>query len=260
MDRRRFLRNMSAATAASIATAGSLSAKADALEEAMARQLDKRRMKPAVCRVDEQPESAKNDRPFLMGDDPMLPQMPSNPTLLDFFNLRFAPASHLLQSARLALKGGHEEKVVLACLLHDISVYGLIGTDHGYWCAQMIRPYVDEEISWAIEKHQALRFFPDADFDYEYPEAYIRYFGKDYQPEPYIVHEHAQAKKHKWYATARLITVNDLYSFEEGVEVAVEEFADVIGRNFRQPKEGLGFDGSPTAHMWRTMIWPNNFL
>ena len=25
-------------------------------------------------------------------------------------------------------------------------------------------------------------------------------------------------------------------------------------------EEGLGFDGSPTAHMWRTMIWPNNFL
>ncbi|HTP17372.1 MAG TPA: hypothetical protein VMK13_16250 [Streptosporangiaceae bacterium] len=23
---------------------------------------------------------------------------------------------------------------------------------------------------------------------------------------------------------------------------------------------GLGFDGSPVAHMWRTMIWPNNFL
>ncbi len=35
---------------------------------------------------------------------------------------------------------------------------------------------------------------------------------------------------------------------------------DVIGRNFRQPAEGLGFDGSPVAHMWRTMIWPNNFL
>jgi hypothetical protein len=34
----------------------------------------------------------------------------------------------------------------------------------------------------------------------------------------------------------------------------------VIGRNFKEPKEGLGFDSSPTAHMWRTMIWPNNFL
>jgi hypothetical protein len=37
-------------------------------------------------------------------------------------------------------------------------------------------------------------------------------------------------------------------------------FTDIIGRHFKQPKEGLGFDGSSTAHMWRTMIWPNNFL
>ena len=41
---------------------------------------------------------------------------------------------------------------------------------------------------------------------------------------------------------------------------APEEFTDVIGRNFKQPREGLGFDGSLAAHMWRTMIWPNNFL
>jgi diaminopimelate decarboxylase len=34
----------------------------------------------------------------------------------------------------------------------------------------------------------------------------------------------------------------------------------VIGRAFRQPEEGLGFDASPPAHMWRSMIWPNNFL
>jgi hypothetical protein len=60
--------------------------------------------------------------------------------------------------------------------------------------------------------------------------------------------------------TSRLITVNDLYSFEPDVHVDIDDFTDIIGRNFRQPKEGLGFDGSPTAHMWRTMIWPNNFL
>jgi hypothetical protein len=34
----------------------------------------------------------------------------------------------------------------------------------------------------------------------------------------------------------------------------------VIGRHFRQPKDGLGFDNSPVAHMWRTMISPRNSL
>jgi len=60
--------------------------------------------------------------------------------------------------------------------------------------------------------------------------------------------------------TSRLVTVNDLYSFEEGVVVDIDDFTDIIGRNFKQPKEGLGFDNSPVAHMWRSMIWPNNFL
>ena len=60
--------------------------------------------------------------------------------------------------------------------------------------------------------------------------------------------------------TSRLITMYDIYAFEPGRAGRSEQFEDIIGRNFRQPKEGLGFDGSPVAHMWRTMIWPNNFL
>ncbi len=59
---------------------------------------------------------------------------------------------------------------------------------------------------------------------------------------------------------ARLLTVNDLYSFDPNLQVELEEFTDIVGRNFRQPKEGLGFDASPSAHMWRTMIWPTKYL
>ncbi len=60
--------------------------------------------------------------------------------------------------------------------------------------------------------------------------------------------------------TCRIVTMNDVYSFQDDVSIEPEFFEDIIGRNFKQPEEGLGFDGSPTAHMWRTMIWPNNFL
>jgi hypothetical protein len=52
--------------------------------------------------------------------------------------------------------------------------------------------------------------------------------------------------------TARLICVNDLYSFDPTVQVRLDEFTDIVGRNFTQPKEGLGFDGSPTAARRRT--------
>jgi hypothetical protein len=68
------------------------------------------------------------------------------------------------------------------------------------------------------------------------------------------------AKNHKWYMSARQITMNDAYSFDPNIVAKIEDFEDIIGRHFKQPEEGLGYDNSPSAHMWRTMIFPNNFL
>jgi len=202
------------------------------------------------------------DTLMMVGDNPALPKMPERPALLDFYRLRFGNVArnHLLQSAALARKAGHGEKVVLACLLHDISMGALIRTDHGYWGAQLIAPYVDEEVAWAVEHHQALRFFADPADDYEYPQAYVRFWGKDYVVPDYLKQAYETARKHRWYGSARAITLYDLYAFEADVTIDPAEFEDLIGRHFKQPKEGLGFDNSPTAHMWRTMIWPNNFL
>jgi hypothetical protein len=198
----------------------------------------------------------------MMGDNPDLPKMPERPTLADFFRLRIhrKDVMHMLQSARIARLNGMDEKVIMAALVHDIAVGGLIRSDHGYWGAQLVRPYVDEEVAWAIEKHEALRYFSDESVGYTYPENYVRIFGADYRVPEYLRREHEEARKHRWYMTSRLLTMNDIYSFDPNVKVEIDEFEDVIGRNFRQPAEGLGFDGSPVAHMWRTMIWPNNFL
>ena len=199
---------------------------------------------------------------LLMGEDPRLPKMPEKPTLLDFFKLRFSEAGyqHLLQSANLAQKNGLPENMVLACLLHDIAVNGFIRSDHGYWGAQLIAPYVDEEVAWAIRYHQALRFYPDESVGYHYPDNYIRMFGPDYKPEPYIQRAYEYARNHKWYMHARQICVNDLYSFDPNVVVTIEQFEDIIGRHFKQPEEGLGNDDSPSSHMWRTLRRPCNAL
>jgi len=207
-------------------------------------------------------EARHSDTIFMMGDNPALPTMPQRPTLQDFFELRFSTTArtHLLQSARVARENGLGEKVITACLLHDIAIAGLLSANHGYWGAQMVAPYVDEEVRWAIEKHEALRYFADESVGYTYPDAYIDYFGPDYNPPDYIRREYQAARQNRWYMTSRLITINDIYSFDPDVVVDFGVFEDVIGRNFRQPAEGLGFDGSPVAHMWRTMIWPNNFL
>ena len=207
-------------------------------------------------------EAMQKGAVFMMGDNPALPRMPEKPTLLDFFRLRFGSISrrHHFLSARLALEAGQDEKVIIACFLHDISNGALVRCDHGYWSAQLIGPYVSEEVAWAVRYHQPLRYFADESVGYEYPDAYRRYFGADYQPPEYIRQAHAEARAHRWYMTSRLVTMFDKYAFEPGPEIDPVIFEDIIGRNFRQPEEGLGFDGSPVAHMWRSMIWPNNFL
>jgi hypothetical protein len=89
---------------------------------------------------------------------------------------------------------------------------------------------------------------------------YLKLFGPNYRPDPYIDEEYQRARKHKWYMTGRLICISDIYAFDPNKKVALEEFTDLIGRNFRDPKEGLGFDNSPVAHMWRTIIRPTKFL
>ena len=248
----------------------SMSQRADALEEKMARELDYIVVKSRLHMLAEADFSAppnasaimkaNPDARVLMGDDPRLPAMPEKPTLVDFFRLRFGPAMHLLQSARHAAKAGLPEKMVLACLLHDIAGVGFIRGDHGYWGAQLVEPYVDEEVTWAIRAHQVLRFYPDEAVGYEYPKAYIMLFGEDYRPDPYIDEDYQRMRNHKWYMSGRLITMNDIYSFDPDVHVELEEFVDIIGRNFRQPEQGLGFDNSPVAHLWRALIRPAKYL
>ena len=246
-----------------------LSERADELEEQMAQELERIVTKSVLftladgkVEMESGPALQKKyaGKYMLMGPDPRLPPLPEKPTLIDFFKNRFATTAHLLQSANLARKNGMSEKIILACLLHDIGVASFIRADHGYWGAQLIEPYVDEEVSWAVRMHQALRFFPDESVGYGYPDLYKKYFGADYKPEPYIEREYQEARKHKWYMTARMVCVHDLYSFDPNAKVELEEFTDIIGRNFRQPKEGLGNDHSPSAHMWRTIIAPTRFL
>ncbi len=248
----------------------SLSVLADELEARMAHELEllvpvesalfhSGRRDPRLGPLVRSGDPANEGKLLLMGPDPRLARMPDKPTLADFFRLRFEGA-HLLQSARHARLAGLDDKIVMACLLHDVGVFGLIQGDHGYWGAQLIEPYVDEEIRWAIRAHQALRFYPDPAVNYEYPKAYIRNFGADYRPEPHIQREYERARKHKWYMTARMITVWDVYSFDPTVKVDISEFEDVIAKYFRQPEEGLGFDDSRSAHMWRTINMPTRML
>jgi hypothetical protein len=246
--------------------------RADALEDYSIERLDaavagaqgQQQKYPTVAELEAQIETRDSRRGVGTlfaggGNVKRLKRMPAKPTLQDFFELRFNPANHVLQSATLALKNGMPEDVILACLLHD-TVQTLIKVDHGWWGAQLFEPYVPEKTTFAIRYHQALRFYADTEAGYEYPEMYYRLFGVDYEPPPYIDATYKMVRKHKWYMAPRLVTVNDLYAFDANAKVSIEPFIDIIGRHFKQPKEGLGHDNSPVAHMWRTLANPDSPL
>jgi hypothetical protein len=272
VDRRAFIASIGGA--AVVATMDH-EAKAEALEHYMEEQLDAQvaaqqggqpEKFPTVAEIEAQIET----RPYRRGAGSVfvgqrgenvkrLQPMPPKPTLKDFFELRFAPANHVLQSATRALKTGMSEEVILACLLHDC-VLSLIKPDHGWWGAQLFEPYIPEKSAFAIRYHQTLRFYPDPEAGYEYPDQYYRIFGHDYQPPQYIADTYKWLKNHKWYMEPRLVTVNDLYAFDPNAKVSLDPFMDIVGRHFKQPKEGLGFDNSPSAHMWRTLARPDSPL
>ncbi len=273
IDRRAFIATLGGATVAKLMNH---EARADALEDYSIEQLDaavaasqgqsQQPAYPTVASLEAEIETRGNRRGVgslfvgrAGGKVAKLKPMPARPTLKDFFELRFAPANHVLQSATRALKTGMSEEVILACLLHD-TVQTLIKVDHGWWGAQLFEPYIPAKSTFAIRYHQALRFYADSANGYEYPELYYRTFGVDYQPPQYIEATYKMVRNHKWYLEPRLVTVNDLYAFDPNAVVSIDPFIDIIGRHFKQPKEGLGFDGSPVAHMWRTLSNPDSPL
>ncbi len=270
IDRRLFLASLGGAAAVARMDA---EARAEALEDYMSQQLDDT---PAAASTNQKfPTAAElqaqiETRPYRRGAGNLfvgqrganvkrLEPLPANPTLLDYFKLRFAPANHVLQSATRAMKTGMSEEVIFACLLHD-TVQSLIKVDHGWWGAQLFEPYVSPKVTFAIRYHAALRFYPDPAVGYEYPDLYRRTFGADYTPPPHIEAAYKMVRKHKWYMEPRLVTVNDLYAFDPKAVVSIDPFVDIVGRQFKQPNEGLGNDNSPVAHMWRTIANPDSPL
>src|SRR5690606_21706300 len=150
------------------------------------------------------------------------PEMPEQPTLVDFFALRFDRTRNpCVPAAALAMQRGADEPTLLRCRLHD-AVQVLMRRGHGYWRAQLYEHYVPERTAFAIKYHQALRFYPDEKAGYEYPEFYRRIFGIDYVPVPHVQRDYETARQHRWYDAAREVTVCDLYAFDADAQVSID--------------------------------------
>ena len=147
-----------------------LSQRADELEDKMSQELDYIVIKSRLYSMAEgdmgpAPNAAalmaKNPNArVLMGADPRLPPMPEKPTLMDFFEFRLAPPRICCKAPNTRSMPGCGEHGPRLPPARYFDV-GFIRGDHGYWGAQLVEPYVDEEVTWAIRAHQVLRFYPD---------------------------------------------------------------------------------------------------
>jgi predicted HD phosphohydrolase len=63
---------------------------------------------------------------------------------------------HALQSATRALRDGADEDWVVGALLHDIGD-GLAPLNHDRFAAEILRPFVREEVTWVVEHHGAFQ-------------------------------------------------------------------------------------------------------
>lgn len=127
--------------------------------------------------------------------------------------------THCLQTATLAEKAGADEEWIVASLCHDIgktvSVF-----NHDAIAAEMLKPYVREEIYLAIRHHQ--------DFQGRH---YYSHFGRD----PEARHKYDGAS---WFdGAARFADEWDQIAFDPDAETyPLEHFEPMVRRVFAAPR------------------------
>ncbi len=65
---------------------------------------------------------------------------------------------HALQTATRAERQGADIDWVVAALLHDIGD-GLAPQNHDRFAAEMLRPYLREEVTWVVEHHASFQMY-----------------------------------------------------------------------------------------------------
>ena len=126
--------------------------------------------------------------------------------------------THCLQTATLAERAGADDEWVVASLCHDIGKAVSV-PNHPRIAAEILRPYVREEVRWSIEVHQ--------DFQGRH---YFHHLGGD----PNARDEHAG---HEFYAAAeRFADEWDQIAFDPAYDtLPLEHFEDRVRDIFGRP-------------------------
>ena len=128
--------------------------------------------------------------------------------------------SHCLMAGTLARRSGASDEEVVAALCHDIGKLFSI-PNHGPIAAEMLKPYVSDDIYHAVYWHQ--------DFQGRY---YFEHLGKDKEARKRFEGE-------PWYAFAeRLVDDWDAPAFDPDFAVdPLESFEPEVTRVFSNPKK-----------------------
>ena len=104
----------------------------------------------------------------------------------------------------------------------------------------MVGPYVDEEVAWVDrEARGAALLRRMSRWATPIRQAYIDYFGPGLPARLTTSAGRPRRRgKHRWYMTSRLLTINDIYSFDPNVVVDFDEFEDVVGRQLPPARGG----------------------
>lgn len=71
---------------------------------------------------------------------------------------RVTRLEHALQSATRALRDGADTDWVVAALLHDVGD-GLAPQNHDRFAAEILRPFLREEVVWTVEHHGSFQMY-----------------------------------------------------------------------------------------------------
>lgn len=141
---------------------------------------------------------------------------------LDEIEVGFAATQlgHALMAGTLARRSGASDEEVVAALCHDLGKLFSI-PNHGPIAAEMLKPYVAEDIYHAVYWHQ--------DFQGRY---YFEHLGKDKEARRRFAGE-------SWYALAeKLVDEWDAPAFDPGFAAdPLESFAPEVTRVFSNPKK-----------------------
>ncbi|MCB6185118.1 HD domain-containing protein [Leeia sp. TBRC 13508] len=132
---------------------------------------------------------------------------------------RITRYEHAVQSATRAMRDGADDDWIVATLLHDIAD-GIAPRNHDRAAAEILRPFVREDVCWVIEHHALFQTF-----------YYGEHLGWDkYAREAY--------KDHPWYQLTVDFCENwDQSSFDENYpSEPLETFIPIVERVFnREP-------------------------